>query len=83
MGSHLRGALIPTTRGSFPNPRVAKRMLRSGRKPLDKPERMIFNNYHAISFIKKVASEESAPDLLLGMHTLVHHYLGRDRLRGG
>ena len=34
---------------------------------------MIFNNYHAISFIKKAASEELTPDLLLGKHTVVTH----------
>jgi Fic family protein len=38
--SQLEGA--STTR------RIAKEMLRQGRKPKDRSEQMIFNNYHAI-----------------------------------
>ena len=47
---------------------VAKQMLRSGRNPRDKSERMIFNNYHAINFIKEATSENLTPGLLLEMH---------------
>ena len=50
---------------------VAKQMLRSGRKPRDRSERMIFNNYHAIDFIKQATSEALTPDLLLEMHALL------------
>lgn len=50
---------------------VAKQMLRSGRRPRDRSERMIFNNYHAINFIKEAASEELTPGLLLEMHALL------------
>ena len=50
---------------------VAKQMLRSGRQPRDRSERMIFNNYRAIDFIKEAASETLTPDLLLEMHALL------------
>ena len=50
---------------------VAKQMLRSGRQPLDRSERMIFNNYRAINFIKEAASEALTPILLLEMHALL------------
>ena len=50
---------------------VAKQMLRSGRQPRDRSERMIFNNYRAIDFIKEAASEALTPDLLLEMQALL------------
>ncbi len=50
---------------------VAKQMLRSGRNPRDKSERMIFNNHRAISHIKEAASEDLTPELLLEMHALL------------
>jgi len=50
---------------------VAKQMLRSGRQPRDRSERMIFNNYRAINFIKEAASDTLTPDLLLEMHALL------------
>ena len=52
---------------------VAKQMLRSGRRPRDRSERMIFNNYHAIAFIKEAASANLTPKLLLEMHALLTH----------
>ena len=55
--SQLEGAA--TTR------RVAKEMLRSGRKPRDRSERMIVNNYRAMEFVRELAGEDlSAPVLL-------------------
>ena len=47
---------------------VAKQMLRSGRSPRDKSERMVFNNYRAINYIKEAVSEDLTPELLLEMH---------------
>ena len=47
---------------------VAKQMLRSGRSPRDRSERMIVNNYRAINFIKEAASENLTAELLLQMH---------------
>jgi Fic family protein len=54
--SQLEGA--STTR------RVAKQMLRSGRKPRNGPERMIANNYQAILEIRERRNERLTPDML-------------------
>ena len=51
---------------------VARQMLRSGRRPRDKSERMIFNNYHAINFIKEATSENLTPGLLLEIARSAH-----------
>lgn len=60
--SQLEGAA--TTR------RVANEMLRSGRQPRDGDERMIFNNYHAMEFIRDVRAEPLSPDLVLEVHRI-------------
>lgn len=55
--SQLEGAA--TTR------RVAKEMLRTGRQPRNRDERMIFNNFSAMQFVRELKEEElSAPILL-------------------
>src|SRR5690554_4937656 len=61
--SQLEGA--STTRS------VAKEMLRRGRKPRDRSEQMIFNNYRAMQFIREVRDEDLTPDLVLELHRLV------------
>ena len=50
---------------------VAKEMLRSGRKPRDQAERMIFNNYITITKIRDYLGEELSPELLLEIHRLI------------
>jgi Fic family protein len=61
--SQLEGAT--TTR------KVAAAMLRSGRQPTDKSERMIFNNYKAMDFIRKIQGRELTPDLVRELHGIV------------
>lgn len=51
--------------------KVAKDMLREGRKALDKSEQMIINNYQVMSMIRELASEDMTPELLLRMHQVV------------
>jgi Fic family protein len=58
--SQLEGA--STTR------RVAAEMLRSGRRPTDKSERMIFNNYLAIREIRELQSQPLTPAGILRVH---------------
>ncbi len=58
--SQLEGAA--TTR------KVAKEMLRLKRKPQDRSERMIVNNYHAMEFINEVSNEELTPKLVYELH---------------
>lgn len=61
--SQLEGA--STTR------QVAADMLRSGRGPRDTSEQMIFNNYQAISNIRKLIDERLTPKLVLDLHSVL------------
>jgi len=61
--SQLEGA--STTR------KVAKEMLRESRRPKDKSEKMIFNNYQAMSFIREVVDQPLSKELLLELHRIV------------
>lgn len=47
---------------------VAKEMLQSGRKPQDRSEQMIYNNYLSMQMIKKHLSEPLTTDLIIGIH---------------
>ena len=51
--------------------KVAKAMLRERRQPRDTSERMIYNNYQAMSFIREVMDQELSKDLLLEIHQKV------------
>ena len=61
--SQLEGAV--TTR------QVAKRMLREGRKPQSKAERMILNNYNAILKIRECQKDSLTPELLIELQTIL------------
>ncbi|CAN5158316.1 Fic family protein [soil metagenome] len=61
--SQLEGA--STTR------RVAKQMIRSGRTPSTKSERMIMNNYRAMERIREWRDEPMTPDRVLELHRIV------------
>lgn len=61
--SQLEGAA--TTR------QVAKEMLRSGRDPRDRSERMILNNYRAMQFVRDHVAEPLTPALVLRLHRIV------------
>jgi len=50
---------------------VAKKMLQSGRKPRDKHELMIYNNYLTMERIREIADQEINKDLILELHRLV------------
>jgi Fic family protein len=50
---------------------VAKEMLRSGRAPADRSERMILNNYRALEFMREEMGEILTPDLILELHRIV------------
>jgi Fic family protein len=49
---------------------AAKDLLRTGREPRDRSERMIVNNYRAIQFVKEMGSELT-PDAVLELHRIV------------
>jgi Fic family protein len=61
--SQLEGAA--TTR------QVAKDMLRNGRDPRDRSERMIFNNFHAMQRITELRDEPLTPELICEIHRIV------------
>ena len=61
--SQLEGAA--TTR------KVAKDMLREKRKPRDRSEKMIVNNYLAMEYIREVANEDLTPGLILELQKIL------------
>ena len=61
--SQLEGAA--TTR------KVAKEMIRQKRKPRDKSETMILNNYHAMEYIKDISDESLTPELIFELHRIL------------
>jgi Fic family protein len=49
----------------------AKELLRSGRAPKDRSERMIVNNYRALQFMRDEMGETLTPDSVLELHRIV------------
>jgi len=49
----------------------AKAMLRSGRKPRDRSERMIVNNFRVMEHIRELRDEPLTPKIVLAMHRIV------------
>ncbi len=50
---------------------IAKAMLRERRQPRDHGERMIFNNYRAMMFIREISEEKLSTELLFELHRKV------------
>ncbi len=50
---------------------VAKRMLQSGRPPVDRSERMILNNFLTMREITKIRAEKLSPELVFHLHRIV------------
>jgi Fic family protein len=61
--SQLEGAT--TTR------RVAKEMLRTGRAPKDRSERMILNNYRALEFMRDGMGDRLSPATVMELHRIL------------
>lgn len=61
--SQLEGA--STTR------EVAKEMLQRGRPPRDRSERMIYNNYQAMQFIRRVRGQLLTPSIIFELHGIL------------
>ena len=61
--SQLEGA--STTR------QIAATMLRTGRKPRDHSEKMIFNNYRAMEHLRLLTKESLTPDHILELHRIL------------
>lgn len=73
--SQLEGA--STTRS------VAREMLAEGRKPLNDSERMIYNNYKALLFIKENLKEEITTDLIFELHRIITDRTLEDPAKAG
>ncbi len=70
--SQLEGA--STTRDA------AKQMIRSGRKPKNRSERMILNNYRAIQRVKELTAQPLTPEIVFTIHeTLIDGTLAEDQ----
>ncbi len=70
--SQLEGA--STTRDA------AKQMIRSGRKPVNRSERMILNNYRAIQRVKGLTAQPLTPEIVFTIHeTLIEGTLEEDQ----
>lgn len=57
--------------GAATTRKVAKEMLRLKRKPRNKSEKMIANNYNAMEFINEIANEDLTPELIYELHTIL------------
>ncbi len=57
--------------GAATSRRVAKEMLRTGREPRDRGERMIANNYRALQFVREDMGDTLDLDSLLELHRIV------------
>jgi Fic family protein len=51
--------------------KIAEAMIQSGRKPKNKDERMIINNFHAMSYVSKYSREYLTMESLLAIQSLV------------
>ncbi|CAN5702564.1 Fic family protein [soil metagenome] len=57
--------------GANTSGQVAKEMIKTGRLPRDKSERMILSNYHAMNFIREYTHEKMTPEFVCELHRLV------------
>ena len=57
--------------GAATSTESAKKMLRSGKAPTNRDERMIFNNYMAMRFIKENVSRDLTDGLILDIHRII------------
>jgi Fic family protein len=73
--SQLEGA--STTRD------VAKAMLRQKREPKDHSEQMIFNNYHAMQFIREYKNEKLTPAIICELHRILTEKTLDDESKAG
>lgn len=57
--------------GAVTTQRVAKDMLRTGRTPRNRSERMIANNYAAMQFIREHVTDDITPTRVTQLHTIL------------
>lgn len=69
--------------GAATTSKVAREMLRSGRRPTDHGERMILNNFQAMKFVKRNMAEVLTPQMVFDLHRLVAQDTLRDPDKAG
>ena len=57
--------------GASTTSQVARDMIRSGRRPLDRSERMILNNYRAMIHIRSIVKDTLTEDQIFTLHRIV------------
>jgi Fic family protein len=57
--------------GATTSRQAAKEMLRTGREPRDRSERMIANNYLALQFMREEMGERLSPTAILDLHRIL------------
>lgn len=57
--------------GAATSRQVARELLRSGREPRDRGERMVANNYRALRFMREEIGERLTPEAILELHRIV------------
>lgn len=57
--------------GATTSRQVAKELLRSGREPRDRSERMIFNNYRALQYMRTEMDGDLSPEMILELHRVL------------
>lgn len=57
--------------GATTSRRVAKDMLRTGREPRSRSERMILNNYHALQFMREEIGDTLTPEVVLELQRIL------------
>jgi len=57
--------------GATTSRRVAKELLRTGRQPRDRSERMILNNYRALEFMREHMDKTLTPELVMALQRVL------------
>lgn len=57
--------------GATTSSRIAKEMLRSGRRPMSRSEQMIVNNYRAVNYVRDHRDEDLTAGMVLELHRIV------------
>jgi Fic family protein len=57
--------------GASTTRKAAKEMLQMGRKPHNKSEQMILNNYHAMQFVQTMKNERLTIEMILELHRIL------------
>ncbi|MBF6621083.1 MAG: Fic family protein [Patulibacter sp.] len=70
--SLMKEAIRPSQlEGATTSRLAAKEMLRTGRAPADRSERMIVNNYRGMEFIRDGIGDRLTPDAVLRLHSIL------------